>query len=100
MVDTATSPHIQWVDYKVIPISEYPDSPSCNSTDSQSTIWDQDAPEEEYYMSNYKADSTSEEATCSYSHALEKKILPAKHGTEGEYVVDMGVFSKIMCARL
>ena len=95
MVDTATSPHIQWVDYKVIPISEYPDSPSCNSTDSQSTIWDQDAPEEEYYTSNYKADPTSEEPTCSY-----KEILPAIHGSEGEYVVDMGVFSKLMCARL
>ena len=80
MVDSATSPHVKWVDYKVIPIDEYPDS--CSSTDSTSTSWDQDAPMEAYYTSSFKADPSPEEPTCSYSPAPEKEIVPAIHGTE------------------
>ena len=52
MVDTATSPHMQWTDYRVIPInSNSPSSRSYRSIDSHSTIWDEHALLEEYHTS-------------------------------------------------
>ena len=50
LVDMATSPHIKWVDYQVIPINA-PVSPasSTSSASSCATIYDQDHPVEEYH---------------------------------------------------
>ena len=98
LVDMATSPHMKWVDYQVIPINA-PESPptSTSSASSSATIFDQDHPVEEYH-------TRKEEATPNLprveSTPLPKEELPALHACEGDYVVDMGLFARITCQRM
>ena len=104
MSDMATSPHIKWIDYKVIPVENDTESATSSATSTATSpnstqTWEENPPLEEYFTSKPAEDPIPPTGEDAAPPAPPQEFVPVIIPPEGEYTVDMGLFARIMLAR-